>query len=137
MTVIKTSSHSLRNVLDFSGARHSKNQIRKALRALEVKTIEDDENGHRYYIHNQIKVGMYVVQIVTNPQEGLLKLKDLSCLSVAVYETKGKLPICLERDGRFKRQYWVDHYTSSTFKIKHLVDVIAHCQRLDGLKAFL
>jgi hypothetical protein len=135
MTVIR-SSHSLRNVLDFSGAHCSKNQIKQALRALEVQTVEH-QDGNRYYIHNQIKVGMYIIQIVTNPQEGLLKLKDLDVLLISIYEVNGKLPIQLDRDGRFKHQYWVQHNINSTFKVKHLVDAVAHCQRLDGLKAFL
>jgi hypothetical protein len=136
MTVIR-SSHSLRNVLDFSGTQYSKNQIRKALRALEIQTIETDQDGNRYYIHNQIKVGMYIIQIVTNPQGGLLKLKSLDVLLISIYEAKGKLPLQLDQDGRFKRQYWVEHNIQSTFKVKHLVDTVAHCQRLDGLKAFL
>jgi hypothetical protein len=135
MTVIR-SSHSLRNVLDFSGAHHSKNQIKKALRALEVRIVEY-QNNSRHYIHNQIKVGMYVIQIVTTPQEGLLKLKDLDLLLISIYEVNGKLPINLDRDGRFKYQYWVQHNIDSTFKIKHLVDAIAHCQRLHDLRAFL
>lgn len=136
MTVIKD-THNLRNVLDFSGGRHPKSQIKKALRELELRIVEYPENGNRCYIHNQIKVGMYLIQIITNPKDGNLKLRDLDLLLVSVYEENGKLPINLEQDGRFKQQPWVQHNIASTFRAKHLVDAISHCQRLDGLKAFL
>lgn len=138
MTVIRNNSHTLKTVLDFSGQRYSKNKIKEAVRQLEVKTFEySEQDNTNYYIHNSIKVGMYVIQLVTNPEVGSLRLKEFGCLLISIYEVNGKLPINLERDGRFKQQYWCSHNTNSTLKIKHLVDAIAHCQRLDGLKAFL
>lgn len=136
MTVVKN-VHSLREVLDFSGEHYSKNRIKKTLRALEFKTIDYSGEGGRYFIHNIIKVGMYSIHLVTNPQEGMLKLKDLSFILISIYEGKRKLPITLDKDGRFKHQYWVQNNIDNTFKIKHLIDAIMHCRRLDGLKAFL
>lgn len=139
MTVIK-SSFSLRNVLDFSGKRYSKSQIKKTLKELEFQIVDDDGNRsifERRWIINQIKVGMYVIQIITNPKEGSLKIKDLDTLHINIYEEKGKLPINLEQDGRFKQQYWIQDNILYALKSKNLVDIIHHCQRLDGLKAFL
>lgn len=139
MTVIR-SSFSLHNVLDFSGRHYSKSKIRKTLKELEFRIVDDDGNQsifERRWIINQIKVGMYVIQIITNPKEGSLKIKDLDTLHINIYEEKGKLPINLEQDGRFKQQYWIQDNILYALKSKNLVDIIYHCQRLDGLKAFL
>ena len=136
MTVVKN-MHTLRQVLDFSGEHYSKNQVKKILRALELSTIEYSKEHGKWIIHNSIKVGMYTIHLIANPQEGVLKLKDLGVILISIYEGNRKLPITLDKDGRFKHQYWVRNNIDNTFKIKHLIDAIMHCQRLDGLKAFL
>lgn len=135
MTVIRN-SYNVRNVLDFSGEHHSKNRIKKSLRALQIQTMTRDETGN-HYISNQIKVGMYCIQLITNPHDEILKISDFAMLAVLVYETNGKLPIHLERDGRFKHQKWLESNYNGLLTIKYLVDIVFHCQRLDHLKAFL
>lgn len=137
MTVIKKFPIS-RTILDFSSEHHSKNKIRKALRALEFREIEYSVKGEKHFIYNKIKVGIYEILIMSiYPQEGILKLKDLSILMINIYEVNEKTHINLARDGRFKYQYWVQENDNGNIKIKHLVDIVNHCQRLDGLKAFL
>lgn len=138
MTAIRSNHVSHRTVLDFSGERCSKNQIKKALRTLEVQAIEHSQSdGSTHLIYNSIKVGMYVITLVLGLEEGTRKLREFGGMMVSIRETNGKLPIDLDRDGRFKTQYWCNLNTSCGFRVNHLVEAIAHCQRLDGLKAFL
>lgn len=85
---------------------------------------------------NRIKVGMYTINMWLNfDLEGPHRLREFREFEIAIYD--GKNQINLKADPRFKSQYWVSYNFFGKLKIKHLIDIIAHCQRLDRLKAFL
>lgn len=119
-----------RTILDFSG-KCSKNKIRQALRSCKITNIEGD-----ILYTNEIKVGMYTINIwLAFDLEGPHYLREFREFEIAIYD--GKKAINIKTDPRFKDQYWVQHNFFGKLKIKHLIDVISHCKRLDKLKAFL
>jgi len=128
MSVIKGKKED-KLLLDFSDQQYSKNKIRKSLKAAEVTTVISDGKMNRF-IQYYIKVGMYTVWLWL-PANANGKLKDCD-IQFSIHDNKGALPIM--SDGRFRNQYWT-RFESVT--INNLVDIIAHCQRLNGLNAFL
>jgi len=71
--------------------------------------------------------------------EGPRKLKEFKDFEIAIYDSpdpKAKR-LDLKRDVRFKTQEWVCHNSFGNLNVKHLVEAVAHCKRLDRLKAFL
>lgn len=119
-----------RTICDFSG-KCSKNKIRQALRACQITNIEGDT-----LYDNRIKVGMYTINIwLAFDLEGPHKLSEFREFEIAISD--GKSQINLKTDPRFKNQPWVSYNFFGKLKIKHLIDIITHCQRLDRLKAFL
>ena len=139
MTAIR-SHEEPRTVLDFSYGKSSRNKIKKALDNCHLASLEaTEENEVTLYI-NSIKVGMYTIKIqLPYDLEGSRKLKDFKDFEIAIYDTvdpKAKR-IDLKRDPRFRNQEWIQHNSFGNFKIKHMVDVVLHCKRLDRLKAFL
>jgi len=67
------------------------------------------------------------------------KLKDYGDFEVRVSDTSDRktTSINLKKDSRFSNQYWVSKNFFGKLRIKHLVDIILYCRRLDKLKAFL
>ncbi len=121
-----------RIICDFSG-KCSKNKIRQTLRACQLTSIEDNT-----LYTNQIKVGMYTIFLwLPFDYEGSHKLKDYRDFAVAIREGSSDSNINLKTDPRFKGQYWVSKNSFGQLRIKHLIDIIAHCQRLNRLRAFL
>lgn len=119
-----------RIICDFDG-KCSKNKIRQTLRACQITNLE----GNTVY-DNRIKVGMYTINIwLPFDLEGPRKLREFRDFEIAISD--GSASIDLKKDSRFKNQYWVKHNFFGNLKIKHLVDIITYCQRLDKLKAFL
>ena len=119
-----------RTICDFSG-KCSKNKIRQALRTCQITNIE----GNTLY-DNRIKVGMYTITIwFPFDLEGPRKLREFRDFEIVIFD--GEKQINLKTDPRFRGQYWVQHNFFGKLKIKHLIDIIIYCQRLDKLKAFL
>lgn len=146
MTAIKA-THRRKTILDFSKGKCSKNSIKQALRHCQLNSIElVKPNGNEYtVIINEVVVGMYTVQLHF-PFDSSSKsktLKNHGDFEMCIYHTiddenpKSSPSIDLKRDYRFQDQYWVPFNFFGKLKIKHLVDIIYYCHRLDGLKAFL
>lgn len=138
MTVIKAKNQN-RIVLDLSQQRCSKNKIGKLLRELQVDMFYTTETGHVGLTTNYIKVGMYSVRLWLYENEAG-KLKDFD-IGINIYESDDPKSMCIEllKDKRFSTQYWAnaDMLLGNKIRLKHLTDIVYHCQRLDQLKIFL
>jgi len=139
MTAIRAQEEQ-RTILDFSKGKCSKNKIKQALNDCHLTSLEEIETNEVRLYNNTIKVGMYSIEIklpfdFTGPR----RLKEFGDFEVAVYDSQDSKakPIDLKRDSRFKGQEWVALNFFGKLRVKHVVDIIAHCQRLDKLKAFL
>lgn len=141
MTAIKATSES-RVILNFSGEKCSKNRIKQSLRKCDIVNLErvKESNEYTHYL-NSIKVGMYEVTLLLPFDSSLnwRKLRDYGDFEVMIHESDNPKigAINLKKDPRFKNQYWVSKNFFGKLRIKHLIDIIAHCHRLDKLKAFL
>jgi hypothetical protein len=134
MTAIRISGEA-RTILDFSQGKCSKNKIRQALKTCRLSSLEDGTKGPVLYT-NLIKVGLYTVDIqLPLDMEGPHRLKEFKDFEVHIY--RGKDCINLKTDPCFKNQCWVDKNAFGQLRVKHLIDVVSHCKRLDKLKAFL
>lgn len=141
MTAIRARQES-RYILDFSNGKYSKNKIKKALGMTKVINYYEGKNENDLiFRENKIMIGMYTVllELSFDSSPNWEKLKEYGDFEVSVYETTGTevKRIDLKKDSRFKNQYWVSNNFFGKLRITHLVDIIAHCQRLDKLKAFL
>jgi hypothetical protein len=139
MTAIKAKSE-LRTILDFSTGKCSKNRIKQALRKCPVVSLEEGNGECTLYL-NEIRVGMYTVVLLLpfDSSPKWTKLRDYGDFEVKVYDSRDPKAsaINLKKDPRFKNQYWVNKNFFGQLRIKHLVDIIAHCYRLNNLRAFL
>jgi hypothetical protein len=136
MTAIKA-KYEGRLVLDFSKGKYSKNKIKQALRKCEIISSKPGIKSNEVTVFlNQIKVGMYTIYIKLLPDSpnSWNKLSQFGDFEIGICDPWG---IDLEKDGRFKHQYWVKNNFFGKLRIKHLIDIIAHCIRLNNLKAFL
>jgi hypothetical protein len=52
-------------------------------------------------------------------------------------QNDGIRPINCEKDYRFKEQNWAPIAYTYNVRIKHLLDIILYCNKLDNLRAFL
>ncbi len=140
MTAIRSKFES-RTILDFSSGKYSKNKIKQALRQCEVINILEGEDRDEWMIYdNHIKVGMYTIalNLPFDCPSTYRKLRDYGDFEISIFDTSSKEHcINLQKDSRFKDRYWVSHNFFGKLRIKHLIDIIAHCKRLDKLKAFL
>lgn len=139
MTAIRAQEEQ-RTILDFSQGKCSKNKIKQSLDSCYLTSLEElEENEVKLYL-NTIKVGMYSIEIrLPFDLSGPRRLKEFHDFEIAIYDSpdpKAKR-IDLKRDPRFKSQEWVHNNFFGKLRVKHVVDIIAHCQRLDRLKAFL
>src|SRR5689334_4083054 len=127
-----------RLLLDFSEGKHSKNKIKQSLRQCNVVSVKQDEDDEYTIFTNEIKVGMYTIRLhfPFDCSKDWNKLRDYGDFEVSIHERSGPA-LNLSTDGRFRYQYWTKHNSFGNLRIKHLIDIIAHCKRLDGLKAFL
>jgi hypothetical protein len=124
-----------RTILDFSQGKCSKNKIRQALRTCQLTSLEDSSSGAILYA-NHIKIGMYTVDMqLPLDVEGPRKLKEFRDFEVQIYS--GTERVNLKNDPRFRSRYWISKNTFGQLRIKHLIDIISHCKRLDKLKAFI
>ena len=139
MTAIR-SHEEPRTVLDFSNGKCSKNKIRQSLKGCYLTSLEENDDYEVTLYLNEIKVGMYSI-IIQLPfdLEGPRKLKDFKDFEICIYDSPDRKTsrINLKKDPRFRGQYWIDLNFFGKLRVKHLIDVVTHCQRLDRLKAFL
>lgn len=161
MTAVKAKQEN-RVILDFSDRKYSKNQIKQSLRKVEILSQYEEGNRSFIFIQNLIKIGMYTIRLWLpgDASPNWIKLKDYNDFAISIHEEQRK-PILiikgrsvgpstqfandfvknnnieLTKDDRFKGQYWVSHNFFGRLHIKHLIDIIYHCQRLNLLKAFL
>lgn len=141
MTVIKATSQE-RVILNFNGKKCSKNHIKRALHQCEIVSVEIGKTPFEYVKYdNRIIVGMYCITLFLpfDSPAGWHKLKDYRDFAIVIHDTDKRQArgIDLKKDSRFKDQYWVSQNFFGKLRIKHLVDIIAHCHRLHQLRAFL
>ncbi len=139
MTAIR-SHEEPRTVLDFSNGKCSKNKIRQSLRGCHLTSLEENDDYEVTLYQNEIKVGMYSIVIqLPFDLEGPRKLKDFKDFEISIYDGADHKTsrVNLKKDPRFRSQYWVSLNFFGKLRVKHLIDIIAHCKRLDKLKAFL
>lgn len=139
MTAIR-SHEEPRTVLDFSNGKSSRNKIKQALDTCHLASLEEKKENEITLYLNTIKVGMYTIEIqLPYDLAGPRKLKEFKDFEIAIYDNpdpKAKR-IDLKKDSRFRGQEWISSNSFGNLKIKHLVEVVFHCKRLDKLKAFL
>lgn len=139
MTAIR-SQEEPRTVLDFSNGKSSRNKIKQALDTCHLASLEEKKENEIILYLNTIKVGMYTIEIrLPYDLAGPRKLKEFKDFEIAIYDSpdpKAKR-IDLKKDSRFRGQEWISCNSFGNLKIKHLVEVVFHCKRLDKLKAFL
>jgi hypothetical protein len=147
MTVVRTTRHMFRTVLDFSGERCSKNKIEQSLRTLEVMSFNYDEKTNtNLTVENYIRVGIFDIQLILSVETGTKKLRAFDGMCISIRERNKNYGLTnyesfLQERANYKRlfgkQYWNQYNSMSEFKIAYLVDAIDYCQRLNNLKAFL
>jgi hypothetical protein len=125
-----------RTLLDFSNGKYSKTKIKHLLQHCYVSTWEEGRSD--VYIENDIKVGMYTIQLHLSlfswtPSN---KLKEFGDFGVSIFDSE-KHCIDLKKDKRFRGQYWIENNETGHLRGKQLVDIINHCKRLDRLRAYL
>lgn len=139
MTAIR-SHEEPRTVLDFSNGKSSKNKIKQALDHCYLASLEESKDNEVTLYLNTIKIGMYTIEIqLPFDLSGPRKLKEFKDFEIAIFDSpdpKAKR-IDLKKDSRFKGQEWISHNSFGNLKVRHLVEAVAHCKRLDRLKAFL
>lgn len=146
MSAVKC-KHEYKTLLDFSKTerRVSKNLVKQMLRQAELPSYRNSGN-EIIYTNYEINVGMYHIHLLLNADEFVAqtKLKDYGSFSFELTEEILGQPkneydmrnvIWVERDSRFKHQYWSDR--NKSIRINDLVNMIIHCKRLSNLKAFL
>lgn len=129
-----------RTILDFSYGKCSRNKIRQSLNSCYLTSLDEHENDGVTLYNNTIKVGMYNIEIkLPFDLVGPRKLKEFRDFEIAIYDSHepNAKPIDLKRDQRFRNQDWVGLNFFGKLRVKHMVEIIAHCQRLNRLKAFL
>jgi hypothetical protein len=141
MTAIKASVES-KIILDFSKGEFSKNKIKQALRQCEVIHSKRGSKPNEVTVFtHHIKVGMYTIGLMLLPDSSpnWTRLKQYGDFEVLIWDTNNPKvsAIPLKKDPRFKDQYWVSKNTFGQLRIKHLIDIIAYCHRLNKLRAFL
>lgn len=144
MSLIK-GKQEFRTILDFSKGNISKNLVKRALRDIEVHEIVCLPDSNIYtFVENYITVGMYQIKLSFSSMDSSQprnKLKEYGGFRVAIYERnrKGNVlqHINLDRDKRFKNQYWNNLNLGYEIRTKNLVDIILYLTRLNNLKLFL
>lgn len=139
MTAIKATAEN-REILNFNN-KCSKNSIKQSLQRCEVISLEQLVKANEFKLYrNTIKIGMYIVALELPLDSALTwhKLKDYGDFQVGIYDNADPkaASINLKTDARFNTQYWVNNNFFGKLRIKHLIDIIAHCARLDKLKSF-
>lgn len=140
MTAIKATPQD-RVILDFSTGTCSKNRIKQALRKCEIVNLEQRDDSKEFIRHcNIIKIGMYtvVLELPFDSSPSWRKLREYGDFQIYICDGANHLSVVnLKKDARFNGQYWVNKNFFGQLRIKHLIDIIAHCHRLNKLKAFL
>lgn len=127
-----------KTILNFSAGKISKNKLRKALSTAKfIPSIYNDSGIHISYVDNEIIIGMYKIRILFNWNKEGLFLRNYGGFQIRIYQGDDNQEIDLNQDLRFKSEIW--NYSNNRFKlkIKHLTEIIIHCQKLNNLKAFL
>ena len=108
-----------------------------SLRNCEVISIKEDKNCPEFTVFsNEIKVGMYTISLEL-PLDGSFnwhRLREYGDFQISIHDTK---LIDLKKDVRFKEQPWIKYNCFGQLRIKHLIDIISYCHRLNKLRAFL
>ena len=135
MTAIRA-RYEVKTILDFSKEKCSRNKIKKSLQQCPIIATENKSKRTVYYF-NQINVGMYsiVLSLPLDSSNNWNRLKDYKDFAISVYV--GDIPIDLQKNDLFSNQEWVRYNFFGNFRVKHLIDAIMHCKRLDSIKAFL
>src|ERR1700728_4470127 len=139
MTAIKATVER-KTVLDFSKGKCSKNKIKQALRKCEFIHSKKGEGNEVTIFNNFIRVGMYSIYIYLplDSSSNCNRLKQFGDFQVYIWDDEDPKArrLDLKKDSRFNNQYWVSKNTFGQLRITHLIDIIAHCYRLNKLRAF-
>lgn len=137
MTLIKAKLEE-RTIFDFSNGKYSKNKIKNYLDKTEIIHSQINDNMKDIIVYlNEIKIGIYTIklQLPFDSSSDWKRLKDYKDFSISISEGDDK--INLDKDLKFKNQYWVSKNLFGHLKIKHLIDIISYCNRLNNLRSFL
>lgn len=132
-----------KTILDFSKGKVTRNRIRRALRKAEVIEKIQTKRGLTFR-ENWIEIGMYRINIIpytvsTEPRNHLREYGGIALNiqeSLNIQKNHYRL-IHPHNDDRFKDQYWIELTKTYKVRIKHLIDIIYHCYKLNNLRAFL
>lgn len=138
MTLIRSKRENI-TILDFSSGKVSKNKIKQSLRNIKTVDVYNQDTKILTVTDNHIKVGMYNIKLILptdySPNKSSKHLREYGSFQVVIFES-GK-PINLQKDGRFKNQYWIKPNSKNDLRIPNLTDIIYYCHRLNKLKLFL
>lgn len=142
MTVLRTKSEN-KTILDLSQVEVNKKIVKKLLNNLKL-TNTYNKNNYLIIVDNIVKVGSYLVFLgVDFPENfgifGEYNLKKIKSLHIEIFQLNknnqmGK--IVLEKDLRFKNQYWLENNRKNSLKFNDLIDILVHCQRVNKLQVF-
>lgn len=137
MTAIKVKEES-RTLLDFSSGKYSKNKIKQLLRSCKVAATSGELDDLTLYV-NKIRVGVFTIELVLpfDSPSTWQQISDYRDLSISVSIGQDEEPIQLLKEPVFKSQEWARKNFFGNFRMKHLVEAVAYCKRLDKIKAFL
>lgn len=140
MTLVKTKIEE-KTILNFSHNRFSKSKIAASLRKAEVVHIKQGNDVSRpTVVKNFIKVGMYTIKLnfPLDSSPNWNKLSDYSDFDVHIFDSEDTKTNCidLKKDPLFNKQDWVSKNFFGQLRIKHLIDIIDYCNRLDNLKCY-
>jgi hypothetical protein len=132
-----------KTILDFSKGKVTRNRIRQALRKTEVIEKIQTKRGLTFR-ENWIEIGMYRINIIPYAvsTESRRHLREYGGMAINIQESMTPLKnhyrlIPPHSDDRFKDQYWTELTRTYKIRIKHLIDIIYYCHKLDKLRAFL
>ena len=133
----------IKTILDFSKGKVTRNRIKQAIRKTEV--IETFQSKNRTILReNCIRVGMYRIDIIPSSvsTESRKYLREYGAFAINIYESMNsqhnhhKL-VHPHSDSRFEGQHWITRLKGYNLRIKHLIDIIYYCDRLNKMRAFL
>jgi hypothetical protein len=130
-----------KTILDFSKGKVTRNRIRQSLRKIEV-VEKIQTNKCLTFRENWIEIGMYRINIIpyTISAEPRRHLREYGGMAINIQEKTNShrwIIIHPSLDNRFSEQCWVALNNSYMIRIKHLIDIIYHCHKLNKMRAFL
>jgi hypothetical protein len=149
-----------RTILDFSGEKLNKTNIKKMLNSTEVVDVEIPlkrsregyikitEDNDLIYIRNEINVGMYKIRLLVSSRyqtksghsykKDTHHLKEYGGFKIQIFQigSRSIYEIDLDKDSKFRRNGWRKKNMQGELKSDDLTDIIMFCHRLHNLRAY-